>query len=154
MTDSDGSQSSAYGPRFWATYLSNIALMVAVSLLFRYADFVAALGDTTKALMIQGFAACALFLIGCAGLQHESATVLRSDKSSLDETYAQFRAAQVSQPRYRLSMDLTQADEFGGVMVVDFNLHRNDQPLTLDFAGGRVDRVEINGQGCGAHGVW
>lgn len=37
---------TAYGTRFWATYLANIALMVAVSLLFRYADFVAALGGS------------------------------------------------------------------------------------------------------------
>ena len=37
---------NAYGPRFWATYVSNIALMVAVSLLFRYADFVSSLGGS------------------------------------------------------------------------------------------------------------
>ncbi len=35
-----------YGPSFWWTYLANIGLMVAVSLLFRYADFVAFLGGT------------------------------------------------------------------------------------------------------------
>ena len=56
--------SSAYGPRFWATYLSNLALMVAVSLLFRYADFVAAFGGSEDQLgaitglgMIGGIAA-------------------------------------------------------------------------------------------------
>lgn len=56
--------SNIFGPRFWATYLSNIALMVAVSLLFRYADFVAALGGSEDQLgaitglgMIGGIAA-------------------------------------------------------------------------------------------------
>lgn len=39
-----------YGPRFWFTYLANIGLMVAVSLLFRYADFVHHLGGTEKQL--------------------------------------------------------------------------------------------------------
>lgn len=38
--------SSPYGPRFWSTWVSNVCLMVAVSLLFRYADFVATLGGT------------------------------------------------------------------------------------------------------------
>jgi len=55
---------NAYGPRFWATYVSNIALMVAVSLLFRYADFVSSLGGSEDQLgfitglgMIGGIAA-------------------------------------------------------------------------------------------------
>ena len=44
-----------YGPRFWATYVANTALMVAVSLLFRYADFVFALGGSEDQLeMITG----------------------------------------------------------------------------------------------------
>ena len=42
--------SNPYGPRFWFTYLANIGLMVAVSLLFRYADFVHHLGGTEKQL--------------------------------------------------------------------------------------------------------
>lgn len=44
-----------YGPRFWATYLANFSLMIAVSLLFRYANFVAALGGSEEQLgMITG----------------------------------------------------------------------------------------------------
>ena len=46
----DRAPSGAYGPRFWATYLANIGLMVAVSLLFRYADFVAAMGGSEEQL--------------------------------------------------------------------------------------------------------
>lgn len=34
----------AYGPIFWFAYLANTSLMMAVSLLFRYGDFVAVLG--------------------------------------------------------------------------------------------------------------
>jgi len=36
----------AYGRPFWLAYVANIQVMVAVSLLFRYADFVAALGGS------------------------------------------------------------------------------------------------------------
>ena len=39
-----------YGPSFWWTYLANISLMVAVSLLFRYADFVSFLGGSEREL--------------------------------------------------------------------------------------------------------
>ena len=39
-----------YGPRFWFTYLANLGLMVTVSLLFRYADFIQHLGGTEKQL--------------------------------------------------------------------------------------------------------
>ena len=35
-----------YGPAFWCAYVSNTAMMVAVSLLYRYADFVLYLGGT------------------------------------------------------------------------------------------------------------
>jgi MFS family permease len=37
---------SIYGRAFWAAYVSNTAMMVAVSLLYRYADFVLYLGGT------------------------------------------------------------------------------------------------------------
>lgn len=37
---------SAYGPSFWLAYLANLLLVVAVSILFRYADFVHCLGGT------------------------------------------------------------------------------------------------------------
>jgi MFS family permease len=37
---------SPYGRPFWRAYLSNMAVMVAIALLFRYADFVTLLGGT------------------------------------------------------------------------------------------------------------
>jgi MFS family permease len=40
----DSSGDSVYGRAFWCSYLSNTALTLAVSMLFRYADFVAILG--------------------------------------------------------------------------------------------------------------
>lgn len=50
-----GMHINPYGPRFWLTYMANIGLMVAVSLLFRYADFVQHVGGTEKQLgMITG----------------------------------------------------------------------------------------------------
>ena len=38
------SEERAYGKSFWATYVANVALMMAVSLLFRFADFVSLIG--------------------------------------------------------------------------------------------------------------
>ena len=41
-----GHHFTAYGPDFWFAYLSNTTLMIAVSILFRYADFVTYLGGS------------------------------------------------------------------------------------------------------------
>lgn len=87
-----------------------------------------------------------LLLCSCAGLSiDKNVSIERVQKSSIDQSYANLRSKQVSQPRYRLSMDLTKGKVFSGKTVIDFNLHRNDIPLTLDFTGGSIDRVEVNG---------
>lgn len=39
-------QASPYGPHFWLAYLANILVMVAIAMLFRYADFVLLLGGS------------------------------------------------------------------------------------------------------------
>ncbi len=44
--DSPRPQASVYGAPFWFTYVANAAMMVAVSILFRYADFVTYLGGS------------------------------------------------------------------------------------------------------------
>ncbi len=44
-TDPTG-RPTAYGPPFWLAYAANTLVMVAISLLFRYADFVTLLGGT------------------------------------------------------------------------------------------------------------
>ncbi len=41
-----GAGSTLYGRAFWCTYLSNTALMIAISLMYRYADFVVFLGGS------------------------------------------------------------------------------------------------------------
>lgn len=43
---SSGAESTAYGRPFWLAYVANLLIMVAISLLFRYADFVVLLGGT------------------------------------------------------------------------------------------------------------
>ena len=43
---SSGTPRSAYGAPFWFAYAANTTVMIAISLLFRYADFVAYLGGT------------------------------------------------------------------------------------------------------------
>lgn len=56
--DADES-ASAYGGTFWLIYASNTSLMVAVSLLFRYSDFVHVLGGTAMHLgLIAGIGMC------------------------------------------------------------------------------------------------
>jgi MFS family permease len=58
-------ESSAYGRPFWCSYISNTALMVAVSMLFRYADFVAILGGKE-------------FVLGCVvGVGVSGAVIMR-----------------------------------------------------------------------------
>ena len=44
MRWSDTNSRSVYGREFWCTYVSNTALMVAISLMYRYANFVEFLG--------------------------------------------------------------------------------------------------------------
>ncbi|MDZ7616444.1 MAG: MFS transporter [Patescibacteria group bacterium] len=39
-----GEQVSAYGPQFWLAYSSNLLVMIAIAMLYRYADFVIHLG--------------------------------------------------------------------------------------------------------------
>ena len=61
----------AYGPRFWYTYVANMALTVTVSLMFRYANFVAILGGSEQDLgQITGLgmlgAICARCVLGQA----------------------------------------------------------------------------------------
>ncbi len=46
----DEGASHVYGPNFWLCYLANASLMIAVSLLFRYADFVAFCGGGEREL--------------------------------------------------------------------------------------------------------
>ncbi len=54
-----GADSSGYGGVFWLIYLANTSLMVAVSLLFRYSDFVHLLGGTAMDLgLVVGIGMC------------------------------------------------------------------------------------------------
>lgn len=45
-THAPAEKAAVYGQAFWLTYLANATMMVAVSLLFRYADFVSFLGGS------------------------------------------------------------------------------------------------------------
>lgn len=46
LSRAEPSYPASYGPAFWFTYLANTSLMLAISLLYRYADFVTHLGGT------------------------------------------------------------------------------------------------------------
>ncbi len=111
-------------------------------------------------------AAFALALSGCGDsstttrststvpTEHESAPlppvaapVEREEGPGLTEAYARFRATQVHDPAYALSIVLREnATTFSGEVAVRFTLAPgNEAPLTLDFEGGNVLSLNLNG---------
>jgi len=74
--------------------------------------------------------------------------VTREDTAGLTQTYAEFRATQVGNVRYLLSIELDpELDDFSGENRVSFDLHENKSNLTIDFSNGEVSSVSVNGTG-------
>lgn len=66
---------------------------------------------------------------------------------SLSKEAAQMRASQVANIRYQLQIDLDQKDKnFKGEETIAFDLLKADQDLRVDFNGGEVSALEVNGQ--------
>jgi aminopeptidase N len=73
-------------------------------------------------------------------------TVDRPEGPGLSEDYARFRAAEVNNVRYQLSVALDPAlTEFSGENRLIFDLADAVSDLTIDFSGGQVLSVEANG---------
>ena len=70
----------------------------------------------------------------------------RANIPSIEETYARMRSQQVRDVDYTLSMDLTDDEYFSGTVQIAFELQRGDIPLTIDFDGGEVIGIQLNGQ--------
>jgi aminopeptidase N len=68
----------------------------------------------------------------------------RASAHKLDKVYAEFRAKEISDIHYDLKIDISQPDMFSGVVRAEFELV---QPvdLTMDFWGGEVTQVLVNG---------
>ena len=71
----------------------------------------------------------------------------RVESAHLEQEYADLRSAQVANPRYGLSIDLTGEDEtFSGEVAIEFELLTSQYPLTVDFVDGQVNSVSLNGE--------
>lgn len=71
----------------------------------------------------------------------------RAPEPGLSRADAEARARRVSDVAYALEFDLdADAPEFAGTVEAEFELSGADEDLTLDFSGGKVLSLEINGE--------
>jgi len=77
----------------------------------------------------------------------QEAPVTRAAVDALDKTTADVRAARVSDVSYDVSIDLSDGDEaFTGEVFIEFALSNAESDLTLDFNGGTLLEVKVNGE--------
>jgi aminopeptidase N len=71
----------------------------------------------------------------------------REPGSFLTREEATHRKRAISEPAYRLSVDLTGGpDDFAGEVDMTFNYSGEQSPLTVDFRDGKVESVLLNGE--------
>jgi aminopeptidase N len=71
---------------------------------------------------------------------------LRDVSDTLTQEYADSRKKRLSNIDYTLSIDLISVtDAYNGTVNLTFDLKSNEQNLTVDFTGGTVAKVEVNG---------
>lgn len=96
-----------------------------------------------------------LLVGGCSRETQESSGVSpgleRAPEPLLTREEAAYRKRVISEPAYRLSIDLTGGDSgFAGVVEMSFTYSvlasEEVQPLTVDFRNGRVTAVELDGK--------
>ncbi|MEL7450682.1 MAG: aminopeptidase N [Pseudomonadota bacterium] len=76
-----------------------------------------------------------------------TAPVSRDPQQRLTATYARFRSSQIANVDYDLAISLPpEAERFAGTSTVTFDLLRRDAPVTVDFKGGEISSVVINGR--------
>lgn len=82
-----------------------------------------------------------------AATAESTAVVARPDGPELTADYAAWRKRQIADVDYRISVDLDgEADAFGGRVLATTEIARPlQQPLTIDFTGGEVKTVSVNG---------
>ena len=72
--------------------------------------------------------------------------IVRDDIPGLTQQYAEFRATQVENVRYRLTVELDPAlDYFSGENRISFDRLELLNDLTIDFSGGDVSSISVNG---------
>lgn len=77
------------------------------------------------------------------------ASHIRPEGDQLDQLSAEARKAAVGNIAYTLSIDLTGVNSFSGSVGISFdyvpNVLPDDRPLNIDFGGGSVDSIVVNG---------
>src|SRR5262245_57793933 len=88
----------------------------------------------------------AALLVSMLALSGTAAAETRPDRTGFTRTEAERRAALLSDVKYQPQFDLdTTAPDFTGTVTTAFNAAKAGEPLTIDFEGGRIERVEVNG---------
>ena len=90
---------------------------------------------------------CLSILPGKQGFAQDQ-PVARNEVQILEQDYAEFRARQISDVSYSLSLTIEEnADIFDGVVTINFNLAQgNNSPITFDFDEGEVLFMTVNNQ--------
>ncbi|AOS96009.1 Aminopeptidase N [Microbulbifer aggregans] len=72
----------------------------------------------------------------------------RADAPELTDQYAKWRKQQIANVDYSISVALDDKNEsFSGTVIADTKLAKAlEQPLTIDFTGGRVESVAVDGK--------
>jgi aminopeptidase N len=79
--------------------------------------------------------------------QAELPGVTRATVDHLTREHAQLRKSQVDDVAYHLDIDVTRpGDRFSGAVRIDYSLKKVVRDLTVDFSGGSVDRITVNGR--------
>ncbi|HJS56717.1 MAG TPA: aminopeptidase N [Vicinamibacteria bacterium] len=69
----------------------------------------------------------------------------RPSADKIDQEQAELRRAQVRDLAYAVELDLTNSERYSGRVIIDVTLTDTTTPLTVDFGGGHVRSVVVNG---------
>ncbi|MCX4029784.1 aminopeptidase N [Endozoicomonas sp. SM1973] len=85
---------------------------------------------------------------GCVTQQTEQKRQwIRAAEANLTHEYAKQRYQQVQDVSYQLALSLSKnKPDYTGEVKVDFTWQPGKQPLTLDFVGGQVNSMQVNGK--------
>ncbi len=79
--------------------------------------------------------------------QQSSQSFARPALDQLSQQEAAARKARVSNITYNLEIDLvSETESYSGTVIAQFDLATNDGPLDIDFTGGSVSEVTVNGE--------
>ncbi len=91
-----------------------------------------------------------IVMLVCGGLLWQTAAAAQSstrrpDGDWLDQSQAEIRSQQVANISYDIFLALGEAEMYIGGVELHFDFTPGHGPLTIDFGGGEVDHLEING---------